>query len=195
MPGLEQHIRLYRNGRDLTATPRSVMVIDLFGLEADEVREHYPAAYQWVLEHVKSERDQNNRESYRRSWWIFGEPRSSIRPALANLPRFIATVVTAKHRFFVFLDGSILPDDALIVIATSDAYTLGVLSSRIHVTWALAAGGRLGVGNDPRYNKSRCFEPFPFPAATDASRTASVPLPTKWTRIASASRPSIPSSP
>jgi len=29
----------------------------------------------------------------------------------------------------------------------------------------LAAGGRLGVGNDPRYNKTRCFEPFPFPVA------------------------------
>ena len=28
---------------------------------------------------------------------------------------------------------------------------------------ALAVGGRLGVGNDPRYNKSRCFETFPFP--------------------------------
>ena len=63
-----------------------------------------------------------------------------------------------------------MPDDALIVIATSDAYTLGVLSSRIHVTWALAAGGRLGVGNDPRYNKSRCFEPFPFPAADNAQQ-------------------------
>ncbi|MEI2678907.1 MAG: hypothetical protein V9G29_14190 [Burkholderiaceae bacterium] len=34
----------------------------------------------------------------------------------------------------------------------------------MHVDWALAAGGRLGVGNDPRYNKSRCFEPFPFPS-------------------------------
>jgi hypothetical protein len=29
----------------------------------------------------------------------------------------------------------------------------------------LAAGGHLGVGNDPRYNKTRCFEPFPFPVA------------------------------
>lgn len=44
--------------------------------------------------------------------------------------------------------------------------TLGVLSSRIHVRWALTAGGRLGVGNDPRYQKTRCFDPFPFPAAT-----------------------------
>ncbi|HRC37932.1 MAG TPA: hypothetical protein PK420_07665, partial [Rubrivivax sp.] len=30
--------------------------------------------------------------------------------------------------------------------------------------WALATGGRLGVGNDPVYNNTRCFEPFPFPS-------------------------------
>ena len=58
-PGLERHIRLYRNGRDLTATPRNVMVIDLFGLTAEEVRARFPAVYQWVYERVKPERDQN----------------------------------------------------------------------------------------------------------------------------------------
>ena len=52
----------------------------------------------------------------------------------------------------------------LIAIASDDAFLLGVLSSQVHVTWALAAGGRLGMGNDPRNDKSRCFEPFPFPA-------------------------------
>ncbi len=31
------------------------------------------------------------------------------------------------------------------------------------MTWATAAGGWLGVGNDPRYTKSRCFDTFPFP--------------------------------
>jgi hypothetical protein len=41
-PGLENHIRLYRNGRDLTGTPRGAMVIDLFGLEVDEVRKRFP---------------------------------------------------------------------------------------------------------------------------------------------------------
>jgi hypothetical protein len=46
-----------------------------------------------------------------------------------------------------------------------------VLSSHIHVAWALSAGGRLGVGNDPRYNKSRCFETFPFPDATEEQKT------------------------
>ncbi|MCW5615187.1 MAG: class I SAM-dependent DNA methyltransferase, partial [Rhodocyclaceae bacterium] len=41
----------------------------------------------------------------------------------------------------------------------------------LHIAWALAAGGRLGVGNDPRYNKTRCFETFPFPDATAAQQT------------------------
>ncbi len=42
---------------------------------------------------------------------------------------------------------------------------LGVLSSEIHAQWAWANGGSIGmyVGN-VRYNKSRCFEAFPFPS-------------------------------
>lgn len=74
--------------------------------------------------------------------------------------------MTAKHRVFQFLDGAILPDQMLVCIALDDAYPLGILSSAVHVVWALAAGSRLGVGNDPRYNKTRCFETFPFPDAT-----------------------------
>jgi hypothetical protein len=97
---------------------------------------------------------------------MHGKPRPELRKMLAGLPRYIATVETAKHRVFQFLDASIAPDNMLVCIALDDAYALGVLSSRVHVVWALAAGGRLGVGNDPRYNKTRCFEPFPFPAAT-----------------------------
>jgi hypothetical protein len=75
--GLDQHIRPYMNGRDLTGHSRNVMVIDLFGLTEAEVRQRFPDVYQWVLERVKPEREQNNRASYRDSWWIFGEPRNS----------------------------------------------------------------------------------------------------------------------
>ncbi len=170
-PGLERYIRHYRNGRDLTSTPRGVMVIDLFGLEADEVRKLCPEVYQHILGKVKPERDANRRVTYAVNWWTFGEPRRELRPALAGLPRYIATVETAKHRFFVFLDGSILPDNKLIAIGSDDACALGLLSSRIHVTWALRAGGWLGVGNDPVYVKSRCFDPFPFPDCDEALRT------------------------
>jgi len=165
---LENHIHDYRNGRDLTASPRGVMVIDRSGLTEAEVRSRFPVGYQHVLDKVKPERDQNNREGYKRNWWIHGEPRRDLRPALAGLPRYIATVETSKHRTFQFLGGATLPDNMLIAIALDDAAALAVLSSRFHVTWALTAGGRLGFGNDPRYNKSKCFDPFPFPDCTDS---------------------------
>ena len=164
--GLEKHIRPLRNGRDVTDIPRDLCGIDLFGLTAEKVRNKYPEVYQWIYTRVKPERDHNNRGSYRDNWWLFGEPRKDFRPALAELPRYICTPMTAKHRMFIFLTSNIIPDQSLVAIASDDAYHLGVLSSRIHVCWALAAGGRLGVGNDPRYNNSVCFAPFPFPAAT-----------------------------
>jgi len=176
-PGLDRHIRDYRNGRDLTATPRDALVIDLFGLSADEVRARHPATYQWVHDRVKPERDANNRDTYRLNWWIFGEPRRDLRPALLDLPRYIATVETTKHRVFQFLDASILPDNMLIAIAVNESSALGILSSIVHGEWSLAAGGRLGVGNDPRYNKTRCFETFPFPS-DDTDFDPSSPLAT-----------------
>jgi hypothetical protein len=157
----------YRNGRDLSDKPRGVMVIDAFGFSVDKLRSQYPAAYQWLFERVKPERDANKDKAIRENWWIFGRTRPELRSYCRGLPRYIATVETTKHRTFQFLDESIAPDNMLVCFAISDAFHLGVLSSNIHVTWALAAGGRLGVGNDPRYNKSRCFEPFPFPVATE----------------------------
>ena len=171
VPDLTNHIRAYRNGKDLTDRPRGVMVIDLFGLSAPDVLARFPAVYQHVLETVKPERDQNNRATYRDNWWIFGEARGSFRPALRGLPRYIATTETAKHRLFQFLDAAVLPDNMLIAIALDDAYHLGVLSSQIHIVWAIATGAILGVGATPRYNKTRCFDPFPFPDATPAQQT------------------------
>lgn len=167
--GLENHIRDYRNGRDLTDRARGVLVIDLLGLNSNEVLAKYPAVYQHVLETVKPERDHNTRANRRDYWWLFGETNPKLRKMLAGLPRYIVTVVTAKHRVFQFLPADTLPDDALANIASDDAYHLGVLSSRFHTTWALTVGTDLG-GNTPRYIKTRCFEPFPFPNATPAQQ-------------------------
>jgi hypothetical protein len=167
-------IHPYRNGRDLTDRPRNVLVIDLFGLTAEEARVKVPKVYQHVLATVKPERDAKSKTKdgagYARYWWLFGKPRQELRPALRGLSRYIATGETAKHRVFQFLDAEIRPDNMLIVIASDDAFHLGVLSSRAHILFALSAGGRLGYGNDPRYNKSRCFDPFPFPACTEAQK-------------------------
>lgn len=151
------------------------MVIDLFPLTEADVRDRFPAVYQWVLDRVKPQREgmrgrTKDATEYADRWWQFGKPRTELRKALSGLQRYITTVETSKHRFFQFLNASVRPDNMLVNVGLSDAFFLGILSSRIHVGWALAAGGRLGVGNDPRYNKTRCFDPFPFPDGDDAIR-------------------------
>ena len=183
-PGLEKHIQSYRNGRDLTSHPRGVMVIDLFGLGADEVRWQFPEVYQHLAQTVRTQRQStfdksNTRDAkeYLDRWWTFGKPRQELRPALAGLSRYIVTGETMKHRIFQFLDGAILPDNMLVAIAVNEPTLLGILSSRIHVVWALRAGGWLGVGNDPRYSKSRCFDPFPFPDLDDPAGSEPARLP------------------
>jgi hypothetical protein len=164
--GVPAVIKPYRNGKDMNDRPRGAMVIDLFGFTAEQVLERVPSVYQWVAERVRPERLLNNRATYRDNWWIFGEARRELRQMLAGLPRYIATTETSKHRMFQFLDGGILPDNMLVCMALDDAFHLGVLSSRAHVSWALAVGGTLE--DRPRYNKTRCFDPFPFPQVTSA---------------------------
>lgn len=156
-------IRPYRNGKDLTGRPRGVMLIDTFGMNVADLRSQFPAIYQWLAERVKPERDQNKDKAIRENWWLHGRQRPEIRQALAGLPRYIATVETAKHRVFQFLDASIAPDNKLIAIALHDAANLGVLSSRVHTLWAFAAGSTLE--DRPVYVKTTCFETFPFPDA------------------------------
>lgn len=158
---LEERIRPYRGGKDLTDRPRGYYLIDMFGLTSAHVREQFPSVYQWLLERVRPERDMHRRPRLRDQWWTLGESRQGLRAALKSLPRYIATVETAKHRAFMFLDADVLPDHKLVAIASDDALMLGVLSSSLHAAWALAAGGTRK--DRSVYNKSRCFDAFPFP--------------------------------
>ena len=159
------------------------MVIDLFGLDEKEVRQRFPEVYQHVYDQVYVKkwnpdanggkgawegREVNRRESYKRLWWIHGEPRKDLRPAIAGLGRFVATVEIAKHRIFEFLGGDVTPDNRIVVIATDNAFDLGVLSSNSHVAWSLFSGGTLE--DRPSYSKSQVFDPFPFPDATPEQR-------------------------
>lgn len=165
--GLGQHIKPYLHNRDLKTRPRGVMVIDFFGLREDEVRKRYALAYQWLFDRVKPDRDVNARASYKDLWWIFGEPRGVLRPALEGLSRIIVTGETSRHRFFEFFRTNTIADNMVRVIASDDAYTLGILSSQAHTVFSVAKGGWMGVGNDPRY-QAECFATFPFPVVIEA---------------------------
>ncbi len=163
-PGLEKHIRPYRNGQDLAGHPRGVMVIDLYPLAVGEVRERFPKIYQHVLDRVKPERDTNREEFRRKYWWWFGRRHSMLRSFIEGIPRFISTAETSKHRFFQFLDADIRPDNKLINIGLEQACFLSLLSSSVHCYWFQANAGKIGVyALDSVYVKTRCFDAFPFP--------------------------------
>ena len=161
----------YVNGRDINQSSRDVVVLDTDGLTLESLKEKYPTAFQHLLHFVKPERDQNKRESYRKKWWIFAEPRRSLRDAITGLSRYFGTSRTSRNRFFVALPGKTIPDAKVVGVALQSAFHLGVLSSRLHEAWAAAAGANLGVGNDLTYNHSDCFEKFPFPTASDEQST------------------------
>ena len=93
-----------------------------------------------------------------------------MRSALNNLPRYIATPAVAKHRVFVWLDASILPDQALLAVARMDDTTFGILHSRFHELWSLGLGTSLE--DRPRYTPTTCFETFPFPEGLTPADTA-----------------------
>ena len=161
-------IRRYTIGKDLVQVPEERYLVDFWGLSEIEAKSKYPVLYQHVLVHVKPIRDQNRRACRRGNWWLFAENAPKLRGALSGLSRYIGTSETSKHRTFVFIASDVLADQKLRAFAVDDAYYLGVLSSRIHVLWALAVGARLE--DRPVYNNTLCFEPFAFPVATQSQQ-------------------------
>ncbi|HEY9707294.1 MAG TPA: DNA methyltransferase, partial [Oculatellaceae cyanobacterium] len=155
-----------RNGEDLTEHTRKVFVIDTHAWSESELMSQAPEIYQCLREKVYPERQTNRDKRLRTYWWLFRRSNERVRSSISGLARYIATSETAKHRTFIFLEKEIRPEHKLVVIGSDDAFLLGVLSSSIHVKWALAAGGNRGVGNDPVYVKTKCFDKFPFPDPT-----------------------------
>jgi hypothetical protein len=143
-------------------------VIDLNALSESDARRLYPASYQHILRTVKPERDSSRDRLFKEKWWKFGRSRPEIRTANKEIPRYIATTRTAKHRIFQFVSNSTIPNHEIVVISLEEAFWLGVLSSRIHLEWAVQAGGTLE--DRPRYNKRKCFDHFPFPDPTPEQR-------------------------
>lgn len=157
------------NGADVTRRPADRWVID-FALMDERQAELYELPFEHVRQLVQPVRKLNRREARARQWWRHGEARPAMRSAIEEQPRFIVTSETSKHRYFVWCPRIIAPEHKLVVIPRADDTSFGMLSSRIHVVWALAMGSTLE--DRPVYTTSRCFETFPFPAGLTPADTA-----------------------
>ena len=163
-------VKRWMNGRDINQRPRDMWIID-FGVDMPEDEAAlYEAPFEHVVAEVKPNRVNNRMKRRAQNWWLHGSAAPKMRQAIEGLQRYIGTSMVSKHRIFAFIDGDVLPDATIILFAREDDYTFGVLSSRIHTTWAMSIGTQLEAR--PRYTPTTCFETFPFPHPTDEQRAA-----------------------
>jgi len=157
-------VRPVVSGIDIVGRRRDLWTID-FGTDmAQDEAAKYEMPFERVRHIVLPFRELNHRESYRRKWWLFGEPRPAMRKALAGKLRYIATPATAKHRVFVWIPSIVICNQGTLVFARDDDYFFGVLHSVPHETWARAQGTQLReVESGFRYTPNSTFDTFPFP--------------------------------
>lgn len=156
-------VRPWANGMDITRRPSDTWIID-FGCKMSEAEAaFFEAPFEYVVKEIKPLRIGKREEKANDKWWIHQRPRPDMRAAQVSISRYMVTPRVAKHRVFVWLDKSVLPDSRLNVICRDDDTAFGVLHSRFHEIWSLRTCSWHGVGNDPTYNAASCFETFPFP--------------------------------
>lgn len=156
-------VRPYLIADDITSRPLDRFIVNFVGRDekAAAMFEKPFAAISNVRLHRPHTDRFNNFQKY--PWWQFAWPRPDLFMALKGLSRYIAITRVSKYHLCAWTPAAVTPGDALVVVAREDDTTIGVLQSRIHEVWALRRGTSLGVGNDPRYTHTTCFETFPFP--------------------------------
>lgn len=125
---------------------------------------------------VKGLREGKGRH-FERLWWQFAWPRQGMRDALAPLRRYVAIGTHGKRMSVAWADPTTLPSNAVAVFAFDDDYSMGILLSSPHESWAWARSSTIGVGL--RYTTDTAFETFPWPDPV---------TPTQREAIAAASR-------
>lgn len=154
-------IKRSANGMAITRRPTDRWIID-FGPNAD-IKDIalFEKPFKYALDIVKPERLRSRTPKNREIWWRYERHRPEMYSALSGLSRYLGTSMVAKHRLFVWLHPTVVPENLVIVVAREDDTSFGILHSRFHEIWSLRMGTSLE--DRPRYTPSTTFETFPFP--------------------------------
>lgn len=153
-------VKPWINGLDVTRRPQDMWIVD-FADRSEADAALYERPYAWVRQKVLPERKDSNSAMERRNWWLLARRANAMRAGIATLARYIVTPEVSKHRIFIWVSPSILPDKNVVVIARDDDTSFGLAHSRSHAVWALKLGTSLE--DRPRYTSSTTFRTFPFP--------------------------------
>jgi len=168
-------LRPWINGLDVTRRPRDMWIIDFGDRKSDNEIAFFEKPYAYALKNIKPERVNNRRESYARFWWKHVESRPKMVVNLKPLSRFLVTPRVAKHRTFMWVSASTLPDCRLFAFAREDDIFFGLVQNRFHEAWTFGMCSWHGDGDEggrPTYNSETCFETFPFPTLDVDNRLA-----------------------
>ena len=158
-------VRPWVNATDITRRSRGMYIID-FGTETSQQEAAlYELPFEYLRHHAKPFRaTAKSGDATGVVWWRHQRPRPELRAAIAGSTRYIATPSVSKHRLFVWLSTSVVPDHTAFAFARDDDYFFGVLHSRAHELWARAQGTQLReVESGFRYTPDSTFDTFPFP--------------------------------
>ncbi|MDP2737915.1 MAG: class I SAM-dependent DNA methyltransferase, partial [Pseudorhodobacter sp.] len=155
-------VRRYLTVSDIVGRGDDGWIVDFFGLE-EAAASLFEAPFALVQQRVQSTRAGNREARQVSKWWLFRRSGEQARDVLAGKMRVLTTGLVTKHRVFRWHYTPMVPDTRVILIDTEDDLVFGVLSSRMHELWTLSTCQFHGVGNDPVYTPSDCFETFPFP--------------------------------
>lgn len=109
----------------------------------------------------------------------------SSRPQLAEIPHLFAQITqpegfdfvlvprhSSENRDYIpmgFCDRNYIASDSCLLVAINDIWLFGILTSKMHMAWVKAVGGRLETRY--RYSATLCYNTFPFPKITEAKRS------------------------
>ena len=164
-------LRPWVNGINVTRRSTDTWIVDFDKMKESEAA-LFEKPFSHAIHYVKPTRVDLRRDWHRLNWWCHGDPRPAMKADLKALPRQLITPRVSKHRVFAWYAAAVLADSAVVAITRADDTTFGILHSRFHELWSLRMCTWLGVGNDPRYTPTTCFETFPFPEGLTPADTA-----------------------
>lgn len=84
----------------------------------------------------------------------------------------IVPAVSSESRDYIpigFLDENTVISNSAFAIYDAQLWLFGILTSKMHMAWVKAVGGRLETRY--RYSATLCYNTFPFPKITESKRT------------------------
>jgi SAM-dependent methyltransferase len=160
--------------RDAASNPMgraSRWIIDFNEMTIEEA-DQFVMPFKHVQEHVRPERLANKNTDLHRLWWQHWRPRPAMRQAIRECDKIIAIPCHSKWVIPLFVSADILANNSMTVIACSDDYIYGILSSYLHRCWVAALASTLK--GDTRYTPSTVFETFPFPQQVTAEQAEAI---------------------